>query len=140
MLNCCFKVNVNVGLVKFLATKQQHSLAPSSIVMSICTQGIDRVSIRLPTVLINDIIYALHTYTHDGTSEENDFIPLTDQRLTIPFGATSGCQNITIIGDRIVEDNEEFSVVVNVQDSIAVLIGPNSTTVTIIDDDGMSHM
>ena len=128
MLKCCFKVNVNVGLVKFLATEQQHSLAPSSIVTSICT------------VLINDIIYALHIYTHDGTSEENDFIPLTDQRLTIPFGATSGCQNITIIGDHIVEDNEEFSIVVNVQDPIAVLIGPNSTTVTIIDDDGMSHM
>ena len=78
-----------------------------------------------------------HIYTHIETPDYNDFVPLSDQLLIIPLGNTTGCQNITIIGDRNVENDEDFMVEVNVTSSLATLNGSNSTTITIIDDDGM---
>ena len=77
-----------------------------------------------------------HICTHIETPDGNDFVPISNQLLIIPLENTTGCQNITIVGDRIVENDEDFSVEVNVTSPLVTLNGSNSTTITIIDDDG----
>ena len=64
--------------------------------------------------------------------------------LIIPFSSSVGvdrCQSVTIVGDNIRESDEMFQVLatpVNAKDSI---IGPDTVTVTIVDDgDGKSQL
>ena len=68
----------------------------------------------------------------------NDFSPLVNAILTIPSTAavsTAVCLNITVSGDMFVEDNETFTITVETSNPNDVIMGPNTATVTIADDD-----
>ena len=55
-----------------------------------------------------------------------------------PFG-NSMCQQVTILGDTLVEDDESFSVMASV--ASPDIIAPTTVSVTIMDDDGtMKHL
>ena len=73
------------------------------------------------------------------TSGTGDFQPLSDQ-IIIPSTAalnTLVCQNITILGDTVEEDEENFTVTASVT-SPDTITQPDTFTVTIVDDgDGM---
>ena len=77
------------------------------------------------------ILYASLTCTDGddfvGVSPTN--IELTPSNINMLI-----CVNITIIDDDIVEDEETFSCVLSSNDS-AVVFSPNTSVVTIIDDD-----
>ena len=74
-------------------------------------------------------------------SGENDFIPL-ESGETLKFSGSSSpgdtrCMVYTVIDDAIVEDDEEFTIslsVTNPNDQVGL---PNTTTVLIMDNDGM---
>ena len=73
------------------------------------------------------------------SSGTSDFQPLSDQ-IIIPSTAalnTLVCQNITILGDTVEEDEENFTVTASVT-SPDTITQPDTFTVTIVDDgDGM---
>ena len=66
-----------------------------------------------------------------------DFQPLA---IELTFSALDRilCANITILDDEILENNETFTVQLSSNDPDAIVAVPQST-VTIIDDDGMSN-
>ena len=69
----------------------------------------------------------------------NDFSLLANEILTIPSTAAVGtavCHNITVPGDMIVEDNEIFTITVETFNPNDVIMGPNTATVTIVENDG----
>jgi hypothetical protein len=74
----------------------------------------------------------------DGTASElKDFSKLL---LTIPFSESDGdrlCINVTIIDDLLLENNENFTLLLTSTDS-AVSVKLNMTTVTILDDDSVT--
>ena len=56
---------------------------------------------------------------------------------TPPDGTDIMVAMVTIIGDSILENNEDFQVALQSSDPRVVISGNASTTVTIVDDDGM---
>ena len=77
------------------------------------------------------IIYTFHL------SDENDFKPLRNIRLTFPKTALVGFtlnQSVTVIGDAIMEGTESFTVAVTPENSNDVISGPSSATITIPND------
>ena len=69
-----------------------------------------------------------------------DFI-LLEREVVIPSTTVQGqsvcVAAIAILGDYIVEENETFSIIVQTANSLDVVSpGRNTTTVTIVDDDG----
>ena len=56
--------------------------------------------------------------------------------VTISAGSTSSSFSIDIINDMIQEDSETFNIAIKLLPS-CLLLGISSSTVTIIDDDGM---
>ena len=72
------------------------------------------------------------------SSDTGDFQPLSDQ-IIIPSTAalnTLVCQNITILGDTVEEEDETFTVTASVT-SPDTITQPDTFTVTIEDEDGM---
>ena len=70
----------------------------------------------------------------------DDFLPLTDEPLTIPSTSSlrqDVCFNININGDVEQEDNESFTITVMTANSNDVIEGSNMAIITILDDDGM---
>ena len=49
--------------------------------------------------------------------------------------STAVCRDITVPGDMIVEDNETFTITVETSNLNDVIMGPNTVTVTIVDND-----
>ena len=75
---------------------------------------------------------------HFSCTGANDFIPLSNEVLTIPSTATESaavCLNITVTGDMIVEENEIFTISVETSNPNDVIMGSTTATVTIVDDD-----
>ena len=74
----------------------------------------------------------------------NDFEPLDNLILTIPSSTSVGveqCQSVTIVGDNIRESDEMFQVLVTPVNSEDSITGPDTVTVTILDDgDGKSWL
>ena len=70
-------------------------------------------------------------------ADNSDFEPLSNQILTIlpttPFGSPV-CQQITIIGDNVDEDDETFTITTSVTSPNTITF-PSTATVTIVDDD-----
>ena len=68
-------------------------------------------------------------------AESNDFLPTTVELTFQPTTATQPqCADIAIVGDEILEDDEEFSLFLSTGDP-DVIIGLASATVTILNDD-----
>ena len=68
----------------------------------------------------------------------NDFSLLASEVLTIPSTAavsTAVCLDITVPGDMMVEDNETFTISVETSNPNDVIMGPNTATITIVDND-----
>ena len=58
--------------------------------------------------------------------------------VTISVGSTSSSFSIDIINDMIQEDNETFNITIRLLPSfLSLSLGTSSSTVTIIDDEGM---
>ena len=58
--------------------------------------------------------------------------------VTISAGSTSSSFSIDIINDMIQEDNETFNITIRLLPScLSLSLGTSSSTVTIIDDEGM---
>ena len=75
-------------------------------------------------------------YIH--SADVSDFQPLSNQILTIPSTTTQGgsvCQPISIIGDTVEEDDENFTVMASVA-SPDIFTPPATATVIILNDDG----
>ena len=71
----------------------------------------------------------------------DDFVPLTDEPLTIPSISPLRqdiCFNININGDVEQEDNESFTVTVTTANSTDIIDGLNMAIVTILDDGMLS--
>jgi len=70
-------------------------------------------------------------------ADNSDFEPLSNQTLiilpTTPFGSPV-CQQITIIGDSVDEDDETFTITTSVISPNTITF-PSTATVTIVDDD-----
>ena len=69
-----------------------------------------------------------------------DFI-LLEREVVIPSTTAQGqgvcVAVVTILGDYIVEENETFSIIIQTANPLdMVSLGRNTTTVTIVDDDG----
>ena len=69
-------------------------------------------------------------YTNISTSLT--YLPSLETNQTI-------CVNITILEDGILEDNEEFSVVLSSIDVTVLAVFPRIATVSIIDNDGREY-
>ena len=58
--------------------------------------------------------------------------------MTISAGSTSSSSSIDIINDMVQEDNETFNIIIRLLPScLSLSLGTSSSTVTIIDDDGI---
>lgn len=71
-------------------------------------------------------------------TDASDFYSLVNQRLTIPPATLRGqsvCQPVTIFGDDVLEANETFTITISLTNSNDRLLGPNTTLVTILNDD-----
>ena len=79
-----------------------------------------------------------------SVTESNDFF-LSMVNITIPAGtipsAGNDCVNVTALSDTILEGSEDFSIAIAGTDLVEVTVGMlNTTTVTIIDADGVCYM
>ena len=78
------------------------------------------------------------------TLDASDFLPLTNEQFIIPLSTPLNqdvCFDLSINGDVIREADEAFTVTITVGNSNDVIVGPNTVTVTILDDnDGMKNM
>ena len=86
-------------------------------------------------------------YWHDASFsiiDANDFFPLANEQFAIPSSSPLNqdtCFDLNINGDLIREPDETFTVTVTVGNSNDVIIGSNTVTVTIVDDnDGMKNI
>lgn len=90
---------------------------------------------RLTSVIIISSLLIIDT---------NDFLPLADEEFIILSTSPLNqdiCFDLTINGDVIREPNEAFTVTVTVGNSNDVIVGSNTVTVTILDDnDGMKNI
>ena len=71
-------------------------------------------------------------------SGSGDFLPLFNQTLTIPPTTPVGnfaCQQVTILGDTVVEDDETFTIMASVANP-DIITQPVTVNVTLMDDDG----
>ena len=66
---------------------------------------------------------------------DDDYAVLGDN-LRLEQGSPRQCRNISIVDDRVLESNEDFSVILTTVD-LSVVLSPNITTVLIMDNDGM---
>lgn len=77
-------------------------------------------------------------------SDASDFLTLSNEQFTVPSTAPLNqdvCFDLTINGDEIREGNETFTVAVLVGNSNDIIVGSNTVTVTILDDnDGMKTL
>ena len=72
-------------------------------------------------------------------SDESDFSPFANEVLTIPSTTTVRnfvCRSIGVPDDMIVEGSETFTISVETTNPNDVIIGPSTTTLTIVDGDG----
>ena len=76
-----------------------------------------------------------HTIT---TSGDVDYVS-TSVTLTFDESSTRACSDISITPDDILEDDETFSVTLTTGDG-DVTLEPDTSVVTITDDDGKCHM
>ena len=71
------------------------------------------------------------------SSGSGDFLPLVNQTLNIPPTTPVGnstCQQVTILGDTVAEDNETFTIMASVA-SPDIIEQPATVNVTLMDDD-----
>ena len=90
-----------------------------------------------PYILFLSIVHVQNTFFF--ISGANDFSPLGNEVLTIPFATTISsfvCHNISVSDDMIVEDSETFTITVETSNPNDVIMGPTTAIVTILDDDG----
>ena len=75
------------------------------------------------------------------TVDANDFLPLINEQFPIPSSTPLNqdvCFDLSINGDVIREPDETFMVTLTVGNTNDVITGPNTVTVTILNDnDGM---
>ena len=77
-------------------------------------------------------------------ADENDYVPLLGETVRFPANSdlplgTTTCQNVSIIGDDIREENETFTVIVTPENNLDKVNGIQNITITIQDDgDGNS--
>ena len=103
--------------------------------------------IQLCILIINftkDIQYSCNFYgtmyhltpahTHIHTDINSSSIPTS---LTIPAGATSACFEGMIVDNTIVEDTESFTLVITGVTPEGVVIGGDTTVISIIDNEGL---
>ena len=57
-------------------------------------------------------------------------------QLTFTSGSTCACVNITIIDDPVIEEDETFIVAIPPGQDVFPIRGGNTTTITVIDNDG----
>ena len=55
---------------------------------------------------------------------------------TLSFNSSNICTLVQVIDDRLIESNETFEISIEFENPNDVVYGRNTTTVTIIDDDG----
>ena len=55
---------------------------------------------------------------------------------TLSFNSSNICTLVQVIDDRLIESNETFEISIEFENPNDVVNGRNTTTVTIIDDDG----
>ena len=90
-----------------------------------------------PYILFLSIVHVQNTFFL--ISGVNDFSPLGNEVLTIPFTMAISsfvCHNISVSDDMIVEDSETFTITVETSNPNDVIMGPTTAIVTILDDDG----
>ena len=71
------------------------------------------------------------------SSGSGDFLPLVNQMLNIPPTTPVGnstCQQVTILGDTVAEDNETITIMASVA-SPDIIEQPATVNVTLMDDD-----
>lgn len=87
-------------------------------------------------------VFSPHKHVHITTGSE-DFVPIERAPLTLSSMNSRNCINITIIGDGLIEMNESFYAVFELEENttLPVTIFPVSCriSVTILDDDGMGY-
>lgn len=63
-----------------------------------------------------------------------DYTPLSGVELTFEQGATERCINLQLAADNVLEDDENFQLILTSSDD-AVITNPDTTVVTINNDD-----
>ena len=83
-------------------------------------------------VVHNSVI--LVSFSYAGAS---DFSQLTNEVLSLPSTTavdTAVCRDITVTADMIVEENEIFTISVQISNPNDVILGQTTAAVTIVDD------
>lgn len=84
-----------------------------------------------------------HLFVRYYYIDENDFIPLTEVQFIVPSASQLNqdvCFDLSVNGDEIREADETFMVTVTMGNSNDIIVGSNTVTVTIEDDnDGMTN-
>ena len=68
--------------------------------------------------------------------DDLDFISLSNERVTIPAGSLMAGFNITIRGDSLAEEDEQFTFNISTVNPSDRVVSPSQGTVTILNDDG----
>ena len=68
--------------------------------------------------------------------DDLDFISVSNERVTIPAGSLMADFNITIRGDSLAEEDEQFIFNISTVNPSDRAVTPSQGTVTILNDDG----
>ena len=109
--------------------------------MCVCDCVIIKI-IPLMDVVVSTPLPPLFAYRHNSFiissffSDGEDFVLMEDE-LTFEPGMLHQCIAVRIVDDEILEATESFSLVFNNSKSLSVVLGLDTVTIEILDDDGM---
>lgn len=68
-------------------------------------------------------------------TDESDFVSLSNVLVTIPSGSDTASINVTIRGDILPEEDEQFTLIISAVNPRDRVVSPMQATVTILNDD-----
>jgi len=79
------------------------------------------VSLSLPSPTPVDVTFS--TATGTATTDDNDFLPKTNQTITIPPGQTSAQLSVSVVADTVFEPDEQFSLNITSSSEVSISKG-----------------
>jgi len=79
------------------------------------------VSLSIPSPTPVDITFS--TANGTATADDNDFLPKTNQTITIPPGQTSAQLSVSVVADTVLEPDEQFSLNITSSSEVSISKG-----------------
>ena len=96
------------------------------------------MTVMLSAAQAQDVIFDIRPFDGFATVADNDYLPITNQRVTVPATQTQATFTVNFVGDLTPDSNEPFRV--ELFHTVGSMGLAALADVTILDDDGPPHL